>query len=73
MITRSKSKIISDTKPLYEVNIDFDEASRAWKANKKYVGNGTYKYVCCSITKTGNNCNRKPIENFDYCNIHMKK
>ena len=29
----------------YEVNIDFDEASAAWKANKKSLGNGCYKYI----------------------------
>jgi hypothetical protein len=27
------------------VNIDFDEASTAWKANKKSKGNGTYRYI----------------------------
>lgn len=32
-------------KPIYEVNIDFDDASRAWKANKKYLGDGTYRYL----------------------------
>ena len=32
-------------KPIYEVNIDFDGASRAWKANKKYLGDGTYRYL----------------------------
>lgn len=32
-------------KPSYEVNIDFDDASRAWKANKKYLGDGTYRYL----------------------------
>ena len=32
-------------KPIYEVNIDFDDASRAWKANKKYMGDGTYRYL----------------------------
>jgi hypothetical protein len=30
---------------LYEVNIDFDEASREWKKNKKSIGNGEYKYI----------------------------
>jgi len=59
--------------PLYEVNIDFDEASRAWKANKKSIGNGSYKYVCCGITKTGNKCNRQSLDFLDYCKIHMKK
>ena len=28
-----------------EVNIDFDEASRAWRKNKTRVGQ-SYKYVC---------------------------
>jgi hypothetical protein len=26
------------------VNIDFDGASRAWLANKRRLGNGTYEY-----------------------------
>lgn len=36
---RSKSK-----KPLFEVNINFDEASSAWKQNKISIGNGCYIY-----------------------------
>ena len=32
------------SKPTYEVNIDFDEASKAWMANKKRVGMGMYEY-----------------------------
>ena len=40
MLTRSQTK-----RPEYEVNIDFDEASEAWRANKKYIGNGSYKYI----------------------------
>lgn len=28
-----------------EVNIDFDLASKAWRANKKYIGDGSFKYV----------------------------
>ena len=31
-------------KPLYEVDIDFDEASEAWRSNKTSIGNGEYKY-----------------------------
>ena len=53
MINRYKILIRMDTRSqttyeknaLYEVNIDFDEASEAWRANKKYIGNGTYKYI----------------------------
>lgn len=28
----------------YSVNIDFDEASNAWRANKRSTGNGTFVY-----------------------------
>ena len=40
--------------PLYEVNIDFDEASEAWKSNKKYIGNGCYKYITNNSTQNSN-------------------
>jgi len=30
--------------PLYEVRIDFDAASKAWKKNKHQIGNGEYEY-----------------------------
>jgi hypothetical protein len=43
MNTRSQTTYEKNT--LYEVNIDFDEASEAWRANKKYIGNGCYKYI----------------------------
>jgi hypothetical protein len=43
MKTRSQTKYKNST--LFEVNIDFDSASEAWKANKKSIGNGMYKYV----------------------------
>jgi hypothetical protein len=29
-----------------EPNIDFDEASREWQANKKKLANGCYAYIC---------------------------
>ena len=31
-------------KPLYEVNIDFDESSKAWRENKIENDNGTFIY-----------------------------
>lgn len=31
-------------RPELEVNIDFDEASREWRRNKRYTGNGTFEY-----------------------------
>lgn len=41
----TRSQTTYEKKALYEVNIDFDEASEAWRANKKYIGNGSYKYI----------------------------
>lgn len=29
----------------YAVDIEFDEASRAWRANKKTIGNCEFKYI----------------------------
>jgi hypothetical protein len=29
---------------LYEVDIDFDSASAAWRANKRSMGDGSFKY-----------------------------
>jgi hypothetical protein len=39
-------------KPKYEVNIDFDEASKAWMRNKKKTGNGCYQYFCGAKKRT---------------------
>ena len=39
MLTRSRTQTM-------EPNIDFDEASREWQANKKKLANGCYVYIC---------------------------
>ena len=65
MKTRSQTKQV-----IYDVNIDFDEASTAWKSNKKSSGNGCYTYVCCYISKTGKKCNKKPLLSCDFCKTH---
>ena len=70
MNTRSQTKYINNA--LYEVNIDFDEASSAWRTNKKQMSNGMFKYICCGITKTGSKCNRQPLQNSEFCKIHNK-
>ena len=63
----TRSQTTYEKKALYEVNIDFDEASEAWRANKKYIGNGTYKYITpkknilLNNTQT-NNKNRRCIQ-----------
>jgi hypothetical protein len=43
------------------VVIDFDEASAAWRANKKPTSNGCYKYICVGKTKAGNSCKRDSL------------
>jgi hypothetical protein len=42
--------------PLYEVDIDFDDASACWRANKKKLKNCCYAYICGSIMKNGKTC-----------------
>jgi hypothetical protein len=71
MKTRSKTKY--ENSVLYEVNIDFGGASEAWKANKKSIGNGMYKYVCCKKVKNGNNCISKCLPGENYCKRHLEQ
>lgn len=70
MKTRSQTKY--DSQAIYPVFIDFDEASLAWKSNKKSIGNGQYKYICLAITKTGTNCKRESVAGYNYCSLHCK-
>lgn len=70
MQTRSQTQKQINNKPLYEVSIDFDEASRAWKANKKPIGNGCYRYCCLEKTKQGKSCKRESCPGADHCTIH---
>ena len=51
---------------ILDINIDFDEASRYWNANKKRTGNGSYVYVCGAQLKNGNFCKR----NMQPCFMH---
>ena len=67
MLTRSQT-IIKEL----EVNIDFDEASKAWKENKKSMGNGTYKYICPQIKKDGTKCGKSCYKMSDLCWHHSK-
>ena len=64
----------SQTKPtLYEVNIDFDEASEAWRANKKSMSNGMFKYICGCPTKSGAKCMRPRKTGHQYCATHINQ
>jgi hypothetical protein len=62
METRSQIKALLSK---YEFIFDFDQASLAWKSNKKSNGNGTYIYVC-------KNCKRESIIGKEFCKIHLK-
>lgn len=47
-------------RPTYNVEIDFDDASRAWRANKRLVGEGHYAYVYNTRSKK-NTTATKPV------------
>jgi hypothetical protein len=53
-----------------EVNIDFDEASAAWRANKKSTRNGCYKYVCEYENKNNIKCRNNPVFGVNFCSRH---
>lgn len=63
------------TPTTYDVNIDFDGAQEAWRANKTTLPNGCFAYknvnVCIGHTKTGQQCRNKTA--FEYCKIHLPK
>jgi hypothetical protein len=61
----------SETK--LEFIYDFDYASECWKSNKKYVGNGCYKYICQGVTKKNKPCVRTALQGELYCKMHLIK
>jgi hypothetical protein len=71
MKTRSQTKY--ENLARYEVKIDFDAASEAWKANKKSIGNGSYKYVCAKRGKNNHFCSTKCLAGENYCRKHLKE
>ena len=71
METRSVTQY--EQNALYEVNIDFDGASEAWRKNKKSKGNGTYVYKCEHICLSGKQCIREALPDCDYCKMHKNK
>lgn len=55
---------------LYTVDINFDEASTLWHANKKRVGHN-YVYICDqAVIKTGTKCNKVCYKDGLTCFIH---
>jgi hypothetical protein len=70
METRSQTKY--DNSSLYEVSINFDEASEAWKQNKLSIGNGSYRYLCKKRGIRNNICIKKCLQGEEYCCVHLK-
>jgi hypothetical protein len=56
---------INKTVQKYDVDIDFDESSRAWRSNKLLVGEGHFAYKCAS-------CNRRAVKGSEMCGIHRR-
>ena len=74
MQTRSTScylEELNEQNCVYEVNIDFDEASIAWKNNKLNFACCNYVYICPFI-KDNKKCGRRPYNGKQYCTIHSK-
>jgi hypothetical protein len=63
------------------VEIDFEEASRAWKTNKVAKGNGTYGYKCEKLLRNGTPCSHIALPSLmgsllggsDFCKRHKGK
>lgn len=64
--TRKKHSVV-------EHIIDFDEASKAWKTNKKCIGNGHYKYICIIVKEDSKLCGKSCYNNSSFCWIHRNK
>jgi hypothetical protein len=70
---QARENILYEKNALYEVNIDFDDASESWKSNKKPKGNGCYTYICGQVLKNGKRCMREPGIDCETCHFHKKK
>lgn len=42
----------------YNIDIDFDYASKCWRQNKKYKGHGIFVYTCGYIHTNNKKCRR---------------
>jgi hypothetical protein len=54
----------------FEDTYNFDEASSAWRANKRSNGNGSFRYICAGTTRTGRPCRRTTQLNLEFCMTH---
>jgi hypothetical protein len=68
----TRSQTTYENSSLYEVSIDFDGASEAWKQNKLSIGNGSYRYLCKKRGIRNNVCIKKCLQGEEYCCVHLK-
>jgi hypothetical protein len=62
----------NNIKPIYDIIIDFEDASKQWRANKKSIGNGSFKYICTKLGKNNNHCVCRCLPGEDFCKTHYK-
>ena len=55
----------SEEQKKYAVEIDFDEASRAWRVNKVLAGECNFAYKC-------DKCDRRSVKDSNYCGVHRR-
>ena len=67
-----KHELVYTSNENLDVNIDFDGASQAWRANKKQHANNHFSYICGAPTKGGKRCEKKPCNNLERCHLHKK-
>jgi hypothetical protein len=56
---------------MYNIDINFEEASKIWRSNKINLGNGEFKYCCQQLTKKNEKCKNK-IYKDNFCNLHFR-
>jgi hypothetical protein len=56
-----------------EFGIDFNDASKCWRENKKRKENGIYVYKCMGLTQEGKPCRKEAMKviGAEYCKIHL--
>ena len=56
-----------------DAEIDFDAASRAWRANKVALPNGCFRYKCAHFSKTrAAFCRKEPVFGTIFCKFHVR-
>lgn len=54
-------------------DIDFDAASKAWRANKVALKNGWFRYKCAHCSRTrGGFCRKEPVIGTTLCKFHLR-